>query len=452
MDQSSEETHVENAGGNCVIVTTLMSSATDSSNRHHIPNFFQPEVQKVFDPGNRWPPLLPLAPRLNPSAHLENNYAGAFTKTDPCSSSCRVISCESGLSEKKQSENHWRSSSASVSLDPQALVPMDANMTSSSWAMKRTAQLGPLVVVKRSKKTNAVEHITPLSEVEMMSLQREVDNLRIQLKRSNEKLEEARSEAGQQFLERTRELEESHREEERRHRQQFQEALSGLRAENEELASRVRCMQDNAGLAAVREREKLQTEWSNRLSENETQWRQRLAVAQQHWEECVDEQVQEKHEALRQVHELAGVVKELEMTLQQVTREKCWVEQELETLLSKQNQGKDRCVCAKGETIDVGTRGALEGEAMELRRMLKELEGREAALLVQLEICGKERVVQEEKLEKQLQQVRQELEIERRRGSDVVKLYSSQIESLHQQLSDALRRNKQLTKELARFQ
>ncbi|EKF31277.1 hypothetical protein MOQ_004888 [Trypanosoma cruzi marinkellei] len=452
MDQLSEETHVENAGGNCVIVTTLMSSATASSNPHHIPNFLQPEVQKAFDPGNRWPPLLPLAPRLNPSAHPENNDVGAFTKTGLCSSSCRVMSCENGLSEKRQSENHWRSSSASVSLDPQALVPMDANMTTSSWAVKRTAQLGPLVVVKRSKRANALEHITPLSEVEMMSLQREVDNLRIQLAKSNEKLEEALSQAGQQFLERTRQLEESHREEERRHRQQFQEALSILRAENEELTSRVKCMQDNAGFAAVREREKLQTEWSNRLSENETQWRERLAVTQQHWEECVDEQVREKHEALRQVHELAGVVKELEMTLQQVTQEKCWVEQERETLLFKRHQGKDRGVCAKDETIDAGTRGALEGEARELRRMLKELEGREAALLVQLEVCGKERAVQEEKLEKQLQQVRQELEIERQRGSDVVKVYGSQIESLHKQLSDALRRNKQLTNELASCQ
>ncbi|RNF05615.1 uncharacterized protein Tco025E_07810 [Trypanosoma conorhini] len=450
MDPSSPETHVENVGGNCVIVTTLMPSTAASHNPQHLPRSAQAEAQPVFVPSNRWPPTLSLAPGLNYSVHLDETASAAFTKACPASC-CRVTSHENVRPDTRQNENHWRGSSEMASLGSQALVPRGANLLPSSWAVKRTPHLGSLVVVQRSRQADAVERIASLSEVEKVSHRSEVENMRIQLERANERLEAAQSQAEQNFIERVREFEETHREEDRRRRQQFQEALSSLRAENEELTRRLKSMEDSAGCAAVREREKMQSEWSSRFLEKENQWRQRICAVQKQWEGCVDEQVREKREALRQVQELAHVVTELEVTLQQVTREKCWAEQQRDTLLTNQPQGTGMGACAKGEEIVVEVQPDHEGEVAALRRALKELEGREAALMMQLEACGQEAAVQEDRLEKHLQQVRQELERERRRGSDVVKLYSSQVESLHQQLNDALRRNKQLTKELARF-
>ncbi|ESL11786.1 hypothetical protein TRSC58_00456 [Trypanosoma rangeli SC58] len=451
MEPSSPETYVENVGGNCVIVTTLKSSTAASQKLQQFPCFSQAEAQPLFDSNNRCPPPLPVAPGLNSSANLDEAAASAFKKAD-LASSCRVMSHENALPDTHHGENHWKSSSEMAPLGLQTLAPMDANLVSSFWAVKRTPHLGPLVVVKRLQRTDVAKRVASLSEVEKMSYRSEVESLRIQLERSNERVEAVQSQAERNLLEQVRQVEEKHREEERRRRQQFQEALSGLRAENEELTRRVKSMEDNAGCTAVREREKMQNEWSSRFLENESRWKERLSVAQKQWEDCVDEQVREKHEALRQVQELAHVVTELEIALQQVTREKCWAEQQCDTLLSSQHQGNGPSVCVKGEKKDAGVQHAHEGEVLALRRALKEVEGREAALMVQLEACGKEAAVQENRLEKRLQQVREELENERRRGSDIVNLYSGQVESLHQQLNDALRRSKQLTKELMRFQ
>ncbi|RNF05488.1 hypothetical protein TraAM80_04528 [Trypanosoma rangeli] len=451
MEPSSPETYLENVGGNCVIVTTLKSCNAASQNPQQFPCFSQAEARPLFNSNNRCPPPLPPASGLNSSVNLDEAASGAFKKADLVSS-CPMMSHENALPDTRHNENHWKSSSEVVSPGLQALAPMDATLVPSFWAVKRTPHLGPLVIVKRPQRTDVAERVASLSEVEKMSHQSEVESLRIQLERSNERVEAVKSKAEQNFLERVRQVEETHREEERCRRQQFQEALSGLRAENEELMRRVKSMEDNAGCTAVREREKMQSEWSSRFLENEDQWKQRLSVAQKQWGDCVDEQVREKHEALRQVQELAHVVTELEIALQRVTREKCWAEQQYDTLLSSQHQGNSPSVCVKGEKKDAGVQHAHEGEVSALRRALKEAEGREAALMVQLEACGKEAAVQEDKFERRLYQVREELENERRRGSDIVKLYSGQVESLHQQLNDALRRSKQLTKELMRFQ
>ncbi|KEG15101.1 hypothetical protein DQ04_00191250 [Trypanosoma grayi] len=451
MDASDSQAHVSSMNGNCVIVTTLLSSAPvvrtplNASYSHSAAS----QWETVF--GHRCPPALSMASHMNVSVQSDNSATG--TGRAPVVYSPRYqASHDEGLTNQWQDETVKKMPNEAVSTGLQVLVPVNPNIGLTKFSVKQGAHLGPLIVVKRSRGRGAVECTAPLSEVEKLSYHREVDNLRRQLERAEGMLTECKQRTEQELLDNMRPLEESRREDERRHRQQFQEALSSLRIENDELTCRLKYMEEQATLAAAQERDKFQNEWSDRLAETERKWRERLRTAQQRWEESVDEHVREKHEALRQVQELAHTVEELKVTLLQEARERKWMEQERDTLLAHHPRIAHDTLHEHGEGECSERRVDLDAEVLVLRNALKDAEGREGALMAQLEACGNEFAAQGVRLERELQKTRQELESERHRGADLVKLYGSQVESLHQQLSDAMRRNRQLTKELTRFQ
>lgn len=417
-----------------MIITTLMSSG----NEPHTPQC--PSYSRGLGTQSR--------SRFNPQCFSPFSCAPQ-TK-------CFAVTDENDFGERRHATNQ-QDKNVCVNLTPteslraQDRVTENANSGFLNYAARRTAHLGPLILVKRPPGAAVVQSPASLSEVEKMSYQRELDSLRGQLKKVNDMLEETRYSAEQEFLERLGQFEKCCREEEHRRRQEFQGALANLQLENEKLRGRLRCMEENFDRAAVEERDRLQREWNSRLSEYENRWRELLSHSQQQWEKSLDEQVRQKHEALRQVQELAQAVEELEMTLRRVTQEKSCAGQERDTLRCSQSRAGDTTVRGKDEGMGADDRSALEAEMLKLRQVLKETAGREAALVVQLEACGSESARREVNLERQLQQRCQELEAERRHGADLVRLYSSQVESLHQQLNDAMARNKQLVRELEKF-
>ncbi|ORC92641.1 uncharacterized protein TM35_000033940 [Trypanosoma theileri] len=448
MSASTSYTEVENVDGNCVIITTLTSTTDAMRRQEQIPPLSPTLSQPVMNVDHQWLPPFPPSSDLNSSMRSDAVDTAAVKTTDDYS--CRYHPVyKYGIAKTEQDQNNIKNSTK-----VQALVPIDTNISLESCSLKRARNLGPLIVVRRSREVSTIERATSLTGVEKLSYRKEVDGLRAKLKQMEGMVAEIHQRTEEEIAKRLRSVEEKWREEERSRRQRFQEALSNLRVENMELSTRVQNMEESTRLVATQEREKIQKEWSTRLSDNDNQWRERFRVAQERWEECVENHMQGEQDALQKVQELAHAVEELEATLRAITREKEWVEKERDALLLSQSKvhNSDFREQEGKERMNSEVKNVLEAEVLTLRSALREAESREKALMTQLEVCGTESAAQELTLERQLQQTRHELEAERRRGSDIVALYSSQVESLHQQLNDSMRRNKQLTNELARIQ
>ncbi|KAH9589012.1 hypothetical protein LSM04_000235 [Trypanosoma melophagium] len=446
MSASNSNMEVENVDGNCVIITRLTSIADAARRQEQVPPFSPSLAQPVMNVNNQWTPPFPLSSHLNSSMCSDANDTAGVRTADDCS--CRSHSVyKYAIKDVEEDQTNIKNSTK-----VQALVPIETNLSLSSCLVKRARNVGPLVVVRRSREASAIERNTSLSAIEKLSYQREVDGLRTKLRQMEGMLVQTQQHTEEEILKRLKNLEENWREEERSRRQRFQEALLNLRRENEELSSRVQNMEETACLVATQERDKIQKEWSARFSDNDNQWKERYRVAQERWEECVENHMRGEQDALQQVQELAHTVEELEAALRTITCEKEWAEKERDALLSQSKVHKSDFREEEKGKMDSGVKMVLEAEILKLRSALRDAESREKALMTQLEVCGTESAAQELTLERQLQETRQELEAERRRGSDLVVLYSSQVESLHQQLNDAMKRNKQLTNELARFQ
>ncbi|KAG5481660.1 hypothetical protein CUR178_07013 [Leishmania enriettii] len=266
---------------------------------------------------------------------------------------------------------------------------------------------------------------------------------------------------------RAAELVQGYKADERKRRAQFQATLDALREENRELTTKLEAaarapaigaltavtspLWTSSGCAAAAARETAATatsgslavsaaavsqpEMTRQLQSIEAYWRDRLRTAERHWEDEMSRQTRQRREALDQVEELVRTVEQLQEELRYTRRQAARLREENTRLC-----GVAKAASAGGAaTLALSVSPAatpLPEEVSRLRQALREHQHKEAALLAQVESYGEEATRVRLRCEAALQKAEQELEAERRRSTEMVKLYGSQLESLHQQLRE----------------
>nr|CCM14450.1 hypothetical protein, conserved [Leishmania guyanensis] len=264
---------------------------------------------------------------------------------------------------------------------------------------------------------------------------------------------------------RAAELVEGYKADERKRRAQFQATLDALREENRELTAKLEAAARApvmgilrattspqwapSGDAAVEARERVAgatsdllvasatavspAEVTRQLQSIEAYWRDRLRTAERHWEDEMSRQTRQRREALDQVEELVRTVEQLQEEVRYTRRQAACLREENTRL----------CCAAKAVSADGVSTLVLPvppvttpspEEVLRLRQALKEHQHKEAALLVQVESYSEEATRVRLRYEAALERAEQELAAERRRSTEMVKLYGSQLESLHHQL------------------
>lgn len=248
---------------------------------------------------------------------------------------------------------------------------------------------------------------------------------------------------------------------ERRRRSQFQSTLDALREENRDLTARLEAAvrapavglhpssaistatattavapsaltRVDGALVAGAAPTSTEVEVARQVHAVEAYWRERLRTAERHWEEEMTRQSQQRREALDQVEELVRTVEQSQEELRYTRRQAARLREENVRLSSAATSA------ASSRVLPNSAVAALSAEEVErLRRAVKAHEHREAALLAQVESYGEEATQVRLRYEAALERAQQDVAAERRRSTEMVKLYGSQLESLHHQLREA---------------
>nr|CAJ2470874.1 unnamed protein product [Leishmania braziliensis] len=264
---------------------------------------------------------------------------------------------------------------------------------------------------------------------------------------------------------RAAELVEGYKADERKRRAQFQATLDALREENRELTAKLEAAARapamgilrattspqwaSSGDAAVEARERVAgatsdllvasatavspAEVTRQLQSIEAYWRDRLRTAERHWEDEMSRQTRQRREALDQVEELVRTVEQLQEEVRYTRRQAACLREENTRLCCAAKAVSADGVSALVLPVPPVTTPSPE-EVLRLRQALKEHQHKEAALLVQVESYSEEATRVRLRYEAALERAEQELAAERRRSTEMVKLYGSQLESLHHQL------------------
>ncbi|KAG5503628.1 hypothetical protein JIQ42_05850 [Leishmania sp. Namibia] len=297
--------------------------------------------------------------------------------------------------------------------------------------------------------------------------EREVAALHARLENADQQLRVTEQQVIAAAEARAAELVQGYKADERKRRAQFQATLDALREENRELTTKLEAaarapaigaltaatspLWTSSGCAAAAARETAATatsgslavsaaavsqpEMTRQLQSIEAYWRDRLRTAERHWEDEMSRQTRQRREALDQVEELVRTVEQLQEELRYTRRQASRLREENTRL----------CCVAKAASAGGAATLALSvspaatplpEEVSRLRQALREHQHKEAALLAQVESYGEEATRVRLRYEAALQKAEQELEAERRRSTEMVKLYGSQLESLHQQLRE----------------
>ncbi|KPA78524.1 hypothetical protein ABB37_06130 [Leptomonas pyrrhocoris] len=251
------------------------------------------------------------------------------------------------------------------------------------------------------------------------------------------------------------ELLQSYKADERQRRAHFQTSLDTLREENRELTAQLEAaarapamglrpstsaaasVLPYAPLTAKRGEEAGSLALASgvdvvhQVQSVEAYWRERLRNAERHWEDEMTQQARQRREALDQVDELVRTVEQTQEELRYTRRQAARLREENVRLANAASPGG---LSASGQLPSA----AVSAEAVaRLRQALKEHEHREAALLAQVESYGEEATQVRLRYEAALEKARQDVDAERRRSTEMVKLYGSQLESLHHQLRES---------------
>ncbi|KPI85859.1 hypothetical protein ABL78_5079 [Leptomonas seymouri] len=251
---------------------------------------------------------------------------------------------------------------------------------------------------------------------------------------------------------RAEELVKSYKADERKRRAQFQASLDALREENRDLtakldaAARATAMGlrpstsaavsllpgapsmtgGEVALTAVGE-----VDVAHQVQSVEAYWRDRLRNAERHWEDEMSRQTRQRREALDQIDELVRTVEQTQEELRYTRRQAARLREENVRLARAAPTAPQVGLSASGQLPHAAVSTE---EVARLRQALKEHQHREAALLAQVESYGEESTRVRLRYEAALERAQQELAAERRRSTELVKLYGSQLESLHHQL------------------
>lgn len=263
-------------------------------------------------------------------------------------------------------------------------------------------------------------------------------------------------------------LVQAYKAEERKRRAQFQASLDVLRDENRDLTAKLEAaarapamglhpsssstatatsllpcgpagttaaLRENATLAAVVTSE---ADVARQVQSVEAYWRDRLRNAERHWEDEMARQARQRREALDQVEELVRTVEQTQEELRYTRRQAARLREENTRLSSSSaaSASAARGLSTSGQLLAASSAVSAD-EVARLRQALKEHEHREAALLAQVESYGEEATQVRLRCEAAMEKAQQDVVAERRRSTELVKLYGSQLEALHQQLRES---------------
>ncbi|CAG9572435.1 conserved hypothetical protein [Leishmania major strain Friedlin] len=302
---------------------------------------------------------------------------------------------------------------------------------------------------------------------EMDAHEREVAALHARLETADQQVRITEQQAVAAAEARAAELVQGYKADERKRRAQFQAALDALREENRELTAKLEAVARapamgapstttcplrtpssdaaaeargnaiattsgplTASAAAVS-----QAEMTRQLQSIEGYWRDRLRTAERHWEDEMSRQTQQRREALDQVEELVRTVEQLQEELRYTRRQAARLREENIRLCGAAQAASTGSTAGLAVPVAPVTTSPPE-EVSRLRKALREHQHKEAALLAQVESYGEEATRVRLRYEAALQRAERELAAERRRSTEMVKLYGSQLESLHHQLRE----------------
>ncbi|TPP55293.1 Tubulin binding cofactor C family protein [Leishmania donovani] len=302
---------------------------------------------------------------------------------------------------------------------------------------------------------------------EMDTHEREVAALHARLETADQQVRITEQQAVAAAEARAAELVQRYKADERKRRAQFQAALDTLREENRELTAKLEAvarapamgvlsattcpLRTSSGDAATEARGNSiattsgplmasaaavsQAEMTRQLQSIEGYWRDRLRTAERHWEDEMSRQTQQRREALDQVEELVRTVEQLQEELRYTRRQAARLREENIRLCGAAQAASTGIVASLAVPVAPATTSPPE-EVSRLRKALREHQHKEAALLAQVESYGEEATRVRLRYEAALQKAERELAAERRRSTEMVKLYGSQLESLHHQLRE----------------
>ncbi|KAG5507587.1 hypothetical protein JKF63_06536 [Porcisia hertigi] len=297
--------------------------------------------------------------------------------------------------------------------------------------------------------------------------EREVTALHARLESVNQQLRITEQQVVAAAEAQAMELVKEYKADERRRRTQFQAALDALREENRDLTARLEAAarapvmgvpktgtcplwtSSSDAVAETSEKTVVATssplvesaagirevELTRRLQSVEAYWRDRLRTAERHWEDEVSCQTRQRREALDQVEELVHTVEQLQEELRYTRRQAARLREENARLCSTSLHLPE----PSGATLSPDE--VSPDKVARLRQAVKDHQHKEAAFLAQVESYSEEATRVRLRYEAALEKAEQQLAAEQRRSTEMVKLYGSQLESLHQQLREAKSRS-----------
>ncbi len=258
---------------------------------------------------------------------------------------------------------------------------------------------------------------------ELAALNCEVDRLMAYCDVLRAEKARAVEQLNQQHTNTTEKMREEFLSEAHQRREEYTAATVRLQEENSTLRARVAVLESETNSRAL-EAEKASLQ--QKLGEVERSWSSLMKAKEEQWTQDAASLRDAKDRLESQHRQLRAVVAELESTLRRVAGEK----EQLEHLLS--------------EPQSAAAARELSQTRSDLTDAYKEMDAlRRAADLQQHDAAQRERVFEEKTLELQ-----KEIENERQRNNGVVAMYARQIESLEQQLTNAMSKNRMLVSEL----
>ena len=264
---------------------------------------------------------------------------------------------------------------------------------------------------------------------EVAALNNEVDRLMTYcdvIRREHQREHDERKQQHAEALEKARD---DHLAESKLRREEYTAASMRLQEENSSLRARIAVLEEETNSKAL-EAEKASLH--RKLVEVEKAWASLLSSKEQQWaEDC--RSLRDSRDKLDSQHKLLrDAVVDLEGALRRLVTEK----ERLEEIVLAEPQRLEQSSSALSHDLAVARQALADA-----REQVGTLQSR--VDLLEQDALGRERAFEEKTLDLQ-----REVENERQRNNGVVAMYVKQVESLHQQLTNAMSKNRILVAEL----
>lgn len=290
--------------------------------------------------------------------------------------------------------------------------------------------LGPIVAVT-SFGSEDIPSNASASPVEVRSLENEIRRLMAYIDIMSQQHSEQLQGAEDENRKTQQELRAMCQESLQQRREEYERATAILQDENNTLREKVERLENTSLLQSLeRENESLK----RRLADNEKSWTNLISIKES---QCQQQAIRfdEQQKTLEEKNSmLVRSVEELEATLRQLLDEK----ESLQDYVQREPLRWKEVTASN------------EGQLSSLKRDLEDARKRNRSLERLLEELQKEAALRDESVDEAISLLKHEIEGEKKKSNDITAFYSAQIDGLHQQLGNAMSKNKILLGELQR--